>query len=354
MAGELSPKCVALAAPDACTTYPDGMSRSHLTLAALATAAVPELDVVASMPIGSGAHGDFDAAIVTGRDGTHWIIRIPNSERAEAEQSADLVALRALSTGIRKRLPFGVSSFAGQVPVAGTRAIVYAFVHGSRVSLGDIAPGDGLATSIGEAIAAIHSLPTSFVTDAGLPVLSASELLRANLVIMDRAAATGLVPGELLGRWEGATEDSALWQFAPTVINGSLSAESFLAEGDTVSGVLGWHGLSVGDPARDLFWLLGSSRDGAADSALDAYQLSRGSRDRQLARRARLYSELELAKWLLHGAQERSTEIVDDAVEMLHGLADRVRDDMAITLSHATQPVMAVDEVEAMLEQRRA
>lgn len=336
------------------TTYPDVMARSHLTLAALATAAVPELDVVGSMPIGSGAHGDFEAALVTGRDGANWIIRIPNTERAEAEQSSDLVALRALSAGIRGRLPFGVSSFAGQVPVGGTRAIVYAFVHGSRVSLGDITPGEGLATSIGQAIAAIHSLPTSFVTDAGLPVLSPTELLRANLVIMDRASATGLVPGALLGRWESATEDSALWQFAPAVVNGSLSAESFLAEGNEVSGILGWHGLSVGDPARDLFWLLGSARDGVADSAIDAYQLARGSRDRQLARRARLYSELELVKWLLHGSQERSTEIVDDAVEMLHGLADRVQNDLANTLSHATHPVMAVDEVEAMLDQRRA
>lgn len=330
------------------------MARSHLTLAALATAAVPELDAAGAMAIGSGAHGDFDAALVTGMDGAHWIIRIPNTERAEAEQSADLVALRALSTGIRGRLPFAVSTFAGQTPVGGTRAVVYAFVHGSRVALNDIAPGDELAESIGRAIAAIHALPTSFVADAGLPVLSPTELLRANLVIMDRASATGLIPGALLGRWEGAMEDTALWQFATTVVNGSLSAESILSDGQDVSGILGWQGLSVGDPARDLFWLLGSTRDGVADAAIAAYQLARGSSDRQLERRARLYSELELVKWLLHGTQERSTEIVDDAVAMLHVLADSVENDLANTLSHNTMPVMAVDEVEAMLDRRRA
>lgn len=346
--------CVAFARERACTTYPDVMARSHLTLAALATAAVPELNVANTMAIGSGAHGDFDAALVTGTDGNHWIIRVPNSDRAEAEQSADLVALRALSTGIRNRLPFGVSSFAGQVPVGGTRGVVYAFVHGRRIALEEIAPGEGVASSIGRAIAAIHSLPTSFVTDAGLPVLSPTELLRANLVIMDRTAATGLVPGALLGRWEGATEDSSLWQFAPTVVNGALAADSLLVEGTEVSGILGWQGLSVGDPARDLFWLLGSAREGVADTAIDAYQLARGSSDRQLARRARLYSELEIAKWLLHGSQERSTEIVDDAVAMLHNLADHVHNDLSSALSAAPQPAMAVEDVEAMLDRRRA
>lgn len=330
------------------------MARSHYTLAALATAAVPELDAAGAMAIGSGTHGDFDAALITGADGAHWIIRVPNSDRAEAEQSADLVALRALSTGIRNRLPFGVSTFAGQVPAGGTRAVVYSFVPGRRIALQDIQPGEGIASSLGRAIAAIHSLPTSFVTDAGLPVLSASELLRANLVIMDRASSTGLVPGALLGRWESATEDSVLWQFAPTVVNGSLSADSILVEGHEVSGILGWQGLSVGDPARDLFWLLGSPRDGVADSAIDAYQLARGSSDRELARRARLYSELEIAKWLLHGSQERSTEIVDDAVAMLHSLADHVQNDLSTALTATPQPTMAVDEVEAMLDRRRA
>jgi hypothetical protein len=87
---------------------------------------------------------------------------------------------------------------------------------------------------------------------------------------------------------------------------------------------------------------------------IDAYQQTRGSSDRQIGRRARLYAELEIAKWLLHGTQERSTEIVDDAVTMLHGLVDTVQNDLNQTLSHNTMPVMAVDEVEAMLDQRRA
>ncbi|HXD62147.1 MAG TPA: phosphotransferase [Lacisediminihabitans sp.] len=328
------------------------MARSHLTLAALATTAVAGLDAVASAAFGSATEGDFDSALITGRDGRHWIIRVPRSEAAEAEQSADLVALRALSTGVRSRLPFTVSSFAGQIPVSGTRAVVYEFVYGSKLGLGEMRGREGLAASIGRAIAAVHSLPTSFIADAGLPVLSPVEILRSSVTIMDRASATGLVPAALLGRWERAAEDSALWQFAPTVINGTLAADSFLSAGDEVTGVLGWSGLSVGDPARDLHWLLGARGD-ATDTAIDSYIRTRGTSDRQLTQRAMLYRELEIAKWLLHGTQERSTDIVDDAVAMLHGLLDSVQGDMGQALGHNTMPVLDVDQVEDMLDHRQ-
>jgi macrolide phosphotransferase len=326
------------------------MARTHLTLAALATSAVAGLDVVQASSFGSALHGDFNSALLTARDGKHWIIRMPTSERAEAEQSADLVALRALSTGIRGRLPFAVTNYVGQTPTHGTRAIVYEFVYGNTLSLDRLVPGGTLASSIGRAIAAIHTLPTHFVSDAGLPVLTAQDLLRSSVAVMDRATATGLVPAALLRRWESATEDSALWQFAPTVVNGALTAESFLSDDAGVTGVIGWQELRVGDPARDLYWLLGARVEGVAETAFDAYNLARGSSDRQIKQRAMLYAELEIAKWLLHGTQERKTEIVDDAVEMLHTLVDTVQGDLDQTITHNTMPVMAVDEVEAMLE----
>jgi macrolide phosphotransferase len=305
------------------------MARSHLTLAALATSAVAELDLVSTSTFGNGEGNDFDSALLTGRDGRHWIIRVPRNERAEAEQSADLVALRALSAGVRARLPFAVSVFVGQVPVGGTRAIVYEFVYGRKASLDDIVAGtDGLAASVGAAIAALHSLPTSFVADSGLPVRSSVESLRAAVSIIDRAAATGLVPAALLGRWERAIEDTELWQFQPVVTNGALTAESFLITDNTVSGVLGWHDLRVGDPAADLAWVYGTRDDEAITSVLDAYSTGLRSTDRQVAARARLYSELDVAKWLLHGTQSRSTEIVDDAVEMLSALLDTVENQL--------------------------
>jgi len=322
------------------------MARSHLTLAALATAAVPGLDLVEASSFG-GAGGGFDCALLTGRDGKHWLVRVPRNERAEAEQSADLVALRALSAGVRTRLHFSVSAFAGQTPIDGTRAIVYEFVYGSKLPLASLDVAK--ASSIGRAVAAIHGLPTSFVADSGLPVFSSVECLRACVSTIDRAAATGLVPAALLTRWESATEDTKLWQFQPTVINGSLSTESLLFAGSEVTGVLGWQELRVGDPARDLCWLLGSTDEAVPEVAFDAYNEVRGGADRQVRQRAMLYAELELAKWLLHGTELRSQDIVDDAVELLTSLTDSVRRDVLNPIGAQTMPTMAVEDVEKLL-----
>ena len=326
------------------------MARSHLTLAARAASAVPGLDAVAAAPFGTG-DGDFDSAVITARDGAHWLIRVPRNPRAEAEQSADLVALRALSQGVRARLPFAVADFGGQVPVDGTRAIVSTFVYGAKVPVSSW--DSTLAASVGTAIGALHALPSSVVADAGLPTLTAGECQRSCMTVADRAAATGLVPASLVGRWERALEDAKLWQFQPAVIHGGLTSDVVLSSDGTVTGILSWHDLRVGDPARDLQFVLGSRDEGIVESALGAYQRSRGAHDRQLMERARLYSELELAQWLLHGTETRDSSIVDDAVELLSSLADSLRNDVMDQIGAKTMPTMAVDEVEAMLDRTR-
>ena len=86
------------------------------------------------------------------------------------------------------------------------------------------------------------------------------------------------------------------------------------------------------------------------DAAFAAYSRLRGSVDRQLRQRAMLLSELEIARWLLHGTETRSTEIVDDAVRMLSGLVDEVQKDIMNPIGPQTMPVLGVDEVERLLE----
>lgn len=328
------------------------MARSPLTLAALAASAVPDLDAVSVSTFGTGTTSDFDSAILTARDGRHLIVRVPRSPRAESEQSADLVALRALSHGVRTRLPFTVSTPVGHVPVDGTRAIVYEFVYGSKVPLSAWTPE--LAQSVGSALGAIHSLPSSVVGDAGLPALTAAECQRSCMTIADRAAATGMLPAMLVGRWERALEDAHLWQFQPAVVNGAASASSFLFADGRVTGMLGWHSLRVGDPAADVQFALGAAAPEITDGLFAGYESVRGVGDRQLIPRARLYAELELAKWLLHGVETRSTEIVDDAVGLLTGLVDRLRvEAVGGSLGSSQHETLAVDEVEELLARAR-
>lgn len=327
------------------------MVRNHLSLAALATAAVAGLDVVSTSPLSTETSGQFDSALLNTRDGRQLIIRVPTSQEAEREQSSDLVALRALTTGARKRLPFRVPEFIGQAPIGGTRGIVYDYIPGRPASLNDLESQTPCSESFGAALAAIHSLPTSIVTEAGLPSLSAADLARAAHTVKERAAATGRVSSELLTRWSLALEDSALWQFQPTVVHGSLGPESFLLNGYDVAGILDWSQFSVGDPAADLYWLSSVSREESAHRVFEHYSsLRAGPVDHQLRKRARLYAELEIAKWLIHGSDLRDAGIVEDATSMLDTLSTTTQTDLVNPLSTDTGKVMAVEEVAAMLD----
>ncbi|QHC66150.1 phosphotransferase [Rathayibacter sp. VKM Ac-2759] len=323
------------------------MARTHLTLAALATSAVEGLDVRSARPFTHSTHGDFDSALLTTRDGARLIVRVPTSALAEQEQLGDLVALRALTAGIRSRLPFDLQASVGQTTFDGTRAVVYEYLEGDRVLIDDVAASSGLADSVGRAIGAIHSLPASFVQEAGLPVSSTRDSVNETVAVIERAADTGHVPAALVARWESASSDESLWQFDPTVVNGSMTSDSFLRSGEVVTAVLGWAALRVGDPARDLHWLLSAPGSG---TALSAYSRMRaGAVDRAVRQRAQLYAELELARWLLHGTETGDATIVDDAVGMLDTLVDSVLGDLSAPLSTDTGPVLEVSEVEELL-----
>jgi aminoglycoside phosphotransferase (APT) family kinase protein len=316
----------------------------------LATAAVPGLELAAAGPHTRRSQGAYDAVLLHATDGRRLLIRAPRSQAAESEQSADLVALRSLTTGIRSRLPFDVPAFVGQAPIEGTRAIVTEFVPGVGRAADELTAEPRVAESVGLAVAAIHGLPTSFVADAGLPRRSAAECRDEVVALIGRAADTGHLPAAILRRWEEATDDAALWRFEATVVNGALGAESILIDDDRVTGVVGWASLAVGDPARDLHWLL-TSRGAAAERALEAYLVGRdGAADEHLPRRALLYGELELARWLLHGVDSRDETIVADAIELLDGLVSTVHDRSSEPLAAQTGPIMTVGDVERMLD----
>lgn len=326
------------------------MARPPLTLAALATAAVPGLVVQAVGPHTRHGQGEYDSVRLLADDGRQLLIRAPRSQAAESAQSADLFALRSLTAGIRSRLPFQVPLFVGQAPIDGTRAIVTDFIPGDHRSADELTAGMRLAESVGLAIAAIHSLPTGFVAEAGLPRRTAAESRDEVIALVGRAADTGRLPAALVRRWEEATDDASLWRFEPTVINGALAAESILVDGERVTGVVGWSSLAVGDPARDLHWLL-TSRGQSAERALEAYVAGReGGADEHLARRALLCCELELARWLLHGVDARDDAIIEDAVGLLDGLVATVHDRSSEPLAAQTGPIMTVGDVERMLD----
>lgn len=311
------------------------MGRSPFTLAAAVTAALPGAEVTGARGLSADGDGRFDSAVASLADGRELAIRVADDDETARELAAEAIALRALTEGARAMLPFRVPAYIGETRIGEGRALVTELIPGFQIEAALVPAGRGAAQSMGASIAAVHGLPSSVVRGAGLATRTAEES-RAELErLIDTAASTGRVPARLTVRWRDAVADDDLWRFESTVILGGVQSTSFLFEDDPelgpeVVGLLGWHGLSVGDPALDLSWL--SAAPDASDDVHAAYARSIDrAPDAGLEVRARLLAELEFARWLVHGDAMHRPDIVDDAAALLDALAEGLRtDDLSI------------------------
>lgn len=315
------------------------MTRSPLTLAASVTVALPGATVVRTAALSTGLSGRFDSALVELDDGRRVVVRASTDESGATELAAESIALRALTPGVRALLPFRAPEFHGEAQLPDGRILATGWVPGYAVETAELPAGPGAATSLGIALAALHALPHSVVRAVGLPIRTAADARESVRDVIERADATHHLPVTLATRWRAAVDDDLLWNFEPTVILGDASASSFRYEDrndiPTVSGVLGWQALAVGDPAVDLHWLVAAPE--ASEDVLATYADSASrAPDGQVSVRARLYAELEFAKWLIHGHDQHRDDIVDDAVALLDALVDGLREAAPLTGAIAT------------------
>lgn len=327
--------------------YAERMASTPLTLAALATSAVPGLEVVAYREHTGEDAGDFASAVLVTGD-RELIVRVPRTPAAEVQQSAEMLGLAALAEGARSALPFEVPEVLGLTRAGDTRAVVSTFLAGGHIEAGALESEALLLQPIAEAIAAIHRLPVQPVQQAGLTVRSAEEVRQTAARIVDRAADTRLLPELVQTRWLETLASDRLWDFAPSVIHGSLGAERLLVEDDRIVGVLGWDELSIGDPAADLSWLLAAGPE-VLDAVLARYIVQRGTSGiTELRARTRFHHELDVARWLLHGVESHDRAVVDDAVAMLDRLVDRLA---KLGEPSAVRPATSPEEVERLLDE---
>ena len=318
------------------------MVRSALALAALATSAVPGLDVVATRPP-QRATTDFQTTGLLDGGGRHWVVRVPLHPAAGAALEGEVALLANLAHVVDAGgLPFEVPRPAGFAALPeGGRAMVYRELVGRPVDLGRLTGGPGLSAELGRAIAAFHELDPAVVADSGLPVYDAEAYRKRCLAEVDEAARTGHVPSVLLNRWERTLEDVALWRFGATPVHGDLAPEHVLVLDGRVSALLSLADVHVGDPAEDLAWLTAAAPEDSVDAIVEAYTLARTEgADAHLLDRALLVSELALARWLLHGVRHGEQAVVEDAAAMLGTLAADVEDAPPIG---AHEPVVVQD-----------
>ncbi|MBM6978196.1 MAG: phosphotransferase [Actinomyces succiniciruminis] len=329
-------------APDA----ESARERSPLALAALAAVAVPGLDP-ARLALPQERSADLRVVGVVDTRGRHWEVLETHADATGATLEAEAEVLRRIGRIVDDgRLSFDVPRPAGTLRLEGSYIQVRSHLEGRPIDVDSLRPGPGLSAGLGKALGELHDLPTTVVSEAGLPVYDADDVRTRWLNLLDDAAGTGKVPPSLLARWEVALEDTALWRFRPVVVHGDLAPENVLTAGGAVVAVRGLGQVHVGDPAEDMAWVYASVPVDCLDSIESAYDLARTEGvDRHLRDRAELVSELSLAEWLRHGVRTGSDSIIDDAVAMLTDLADQVGDEPLVEqTSPRLAPVPGVKE----------
>ena len=307
---------------------------NSLILAALALNAVSNVGFRDVKELSSDQGGSVDAALLTSKDGNHYVVRQATTDAAALELVTEVSAIQVLS---RTNLPFKVANPIGSSRAPGAHdAIVFEYVYGKPLELGSIQAANPLAASIGNAIGAIHNLSTEAIVNAGFPEFSAADTARTRLNELDRLAATGKMPKILLDRWSEALENVNMFRFNSTVVHSNLSAVNILELDQEVSGILGWYGLKVGDPAEDFAWLATNADQELMDAVRFAYLGTRNLLDPNLTQRAYLYSEMNIGKWLLHGKTVGDDSIVAEAEGMLALIAEEVEGGIAPALIAGT------------------
>jgi macrolide phosphotransferase len=324
--------------------YRGTVRRKPIELAAVATAAVPGLTptAVSSAP---DDPADFDSALLLDSEGKHWRVRSPRHAEASARLETEFLVLRAFVPAIRAELPFLMPTVAGTVRQGELSTFVYSHLAGATRSVEELSNGSAaLAREIGAALAAIHDLPRSLVSNADLPSYTPNEFRQRRLNELDQAATTGKIPPLLLRRWEHAMEDVTLWRFNPCVVHGDLHEDNLLVDGDRVTAVTGWTDLRIGDPADDMAWLVASNEQAFVDSVLKHYTASRrDAPDAHLLRRAALSAEFALAQYLVKGLAAGDQNMIREAESMLTALAEDVAEygGQPISVEPLPQPVAA-------------
>lgn len=307
----------------------EGVTRSALFLAALASAAMPGLDPTSVQRVRPRPDDLFDVAWIEDTQDRQWVVKAPRTPVA----GAMLEDIGELSALLGRRLDIAIPMIGGQVVVPEGRAVVQPRLAGKPLDFSRLPEGLGLAADVGRALAHVHNLEIGLFEEAGRPEYDAEAIRGRRLVDLDRAAATGQVPTGLLARWERSLEDVSLWRFLPTPVHGSFTGAHVLAafddEDDAVQGrvtaILGWEMAHVGDPAEDFSELAAEASTSTLHSVLEAYGPSRIDRpDPHLLARARLASEMTPMRRLLAAAAADAADIVDRAAQDLRLLEERV------------------------------
>jgi len=317
-------------------------SKTPYELAALATVAVPRLEVAGLRP----PQFSDEVLSVTGlidTSGDRWMVVCPHDTVGGLDMEAQNAVLERLGKAHDfSKIPFEVPRPAGFTRTPeGDRVMVHRDLGGHVMETTDFDDPHLLPASLGNALASLHNLPELIYTGVNLPAYSAIECRDRHQAVLDEAAQEVVIPANLWDRWEESLENLSLWRFLPSPIHGDLSETSIHVDHGRVCALTGFSSAHVGDPAVDIAWVFARASDEFLERFHEAYQQTRSEKDLHLLERAELLSELAVVRWLVHGLHSGDSDIVDEARAMLAELSASVGES---TPKRAEEPAKAATD----------
>ena len=287
-----------------CIILEDVSERTKLTLAALASAAMPEVpmtgardcDQLSSLDRAQGV----DCAVVQDATGNVYDVWATSSEagkrrlaaRVKAAQAlADAKEMAAMGFRVERILAYQPGERADS-PTGTTAVAVMTHCPGRIRPLHLLTLNE--CTAAGTAIGAIHRVRPDFLKTHGYPAFSTAQIAAQLRGWIKRLRMDGHVPKEITDSWASIVATDGLWSFETCTVHGGFSDGDLLYSGSGLSGVYGWQDMQVNDPARDLAWIFAKLDGSRRNAVIAAYGRMMGARlDDLIMLRANLWLQME-------------------------------------------------------------
>ncbi|MBE0008934.1 MULTISPECIES: macrolide 2'-phosphotransferase [unclassified Arthrobacter] len=230
---------------------------------------------------------DYRVVFATALDGEPWVLRLPRRPDVSAKLAEEALILDFL----KPRLDVAVPDWR----IKAADLIAYPLLPGTPgLTLDDAGQpvwhfdtsSEHYATSLGQLIAALHSVDVGDAAAAGVNVRTSAgvrDKWRADIAL---AKEHFTVADSLLTRWSRWIDDDSLWPDRTVLTHGELyPAHLLLGPDDGILSVLDWTTAAVGDPALDFMFQQVSAPPEAFTRTVDAYRDITGWDEPRLADR---------------------------------------------------------------------
>ncbi|MFC0265011.1 phosphotransferase [Alloscardovia macacae] len=278
--------------------------RSVLEIAALASAAMPELAVASTRGseqfIMSGDKKDITTAVVTSIEGMEYDVSVSSSSEGKSvlkDRAKAAYVLTQSKAGVG--LSFALEDYTLYIPgdsaqdVTGDNAVyITPHVDGDAVALKNLTSAQ--CTAAGTAIAGVHRLRPGFLRSARYRAYSAEAIQGQLSHWMTSLESAGHIPSEIIDNWRNIISTDGLWNFTACPVHGGIENGDLLFVSNSVSAIRHWENMQINDPARDLAWIFSHLNKSHRDAFIASYSRMMGSRlDNMIWLRAGLWTQME-------------------------------------------------------------